>query len=324
MATYFVDKAVGADVNAGTSEGAGNAWETIDKAMNTVAAGDKVWIKASADYLTLSTIDTAGTATAPIVYEGYTTTTGDGGKCTIDGTDNTLTSGIVNGLGSTGLFCLFKNILVRDMTGVGFDMGAGDATMFKNCEATICDDFGFSGDNNIMFEECSSHGNTSGGGFRADLDAFFVGCRSYDNTGIGFDFKTGAAPFCLAHGNSNQQFRCNSSGYGWFINCTADGENAGTTVGFAWSNVSILQQHAVNCIAHDCTTGFSSARNQLEFTISRNNLINSNDTDYSAYDTHTGEVAAVPGFTDEASADYTLASGSAAKAAGFDGGDLQA
>lgn len=323
MATYFVDKAVGADVNAGTSEGAGNAWETIDKAMNTVAAGDKVWIKASADYVTTSTIDTAGTATAPIVYEGYTTTTGDGGKCTIDGTDNTLASGITSGIGGA-LFHLFKNILVRDMTGIGFDMGAGDAVMFKNCEATLCDDYGFSGDNNIMYEECSSHGNTSAGGFNCDLDGCYVGCRAYDNTGVGIEFHTGIALFCVAYGNSAQQFRCASSGYGWFINCTADGENAGSTAGFAWANANILQQMAVNCICYDLATGFISGRNQLEFTISRNNLVNSNTANYSSYATHSGEVTSAPGFTDEASADYTLTSGSAAKAAGFDGGKMQA
>ena len=80
----------------------------------------------------------------------------------------------------------------------------------------------------------------------------------------------------------------------------------------------------MNCIAHDLATGFSSARNIGEVSISRNNLINSNDANYSAFATHTGEVTAVPGFTDEATADYTLTSSPAAKAAGFDGGDLQA
>lgn len=322
MAEYHVSAATGDDADTGLTEAL--AFLTIDKAMNTAqTAGDKVWIKADGDYVNLSTIDVAGAATGPIVYEGYTSTKGDGGKCTIDGTDNTLGSGIVSGIGGA-LFYVFKNILVRDMTGVGFDMGAGDVVLFKNCEATICNDFGFSGDNNIMFEECSSHGNTSGGGFRGDLDTFFVGCRAYDNTGIGFDFKTGSCPFCLAHGNSGVQFRCNSSGYGWFINCTADGENGGSTTGYNWSNSSILQQVAVNCIAHDLNNGFVSARNQLEFTISRNNLINSNNTNYTSYDTHSGEVAAVPGFTDEANADYTLTTGSAAKATAFDGGEQQA
>lgn len=70
--------AVGDDANVGTSEGSGNAWKTIDKAMNTVAAGDKVWVKASANYTELVTIDTVGSIAAPIVFEGYTSTTGDG------------------------------------------------------------------------------------------------------------------------------------------------------------------------------------------------------------------------------------------------------
>ena len=40
MTIYYVDGVVGDDTNAGTSEGSGSAWATIDKAMNTVAAGD--------------------------------------------------------------------------------------------------------------------------------------------------------------------------------------------------------------------------------------------------------------------------------------------
>ena len=82
MATYYVDTAVGDDANAGTSEGAGNAWATIDKAMNTVAAGDKVWVKASGTYDENGNIDTAGSLLSPIEFEGYSSTTGDNGKVT--------------------------------------------------------------------------------------------------------------------------------------------------------------------------------------------------------------------------------------------------
>ncbi len=77
MATYYVDGAVGDDGNLGTSEGAGNAWATLTKAMNTVAAGDKVWVKASATYTETMTMVTVGAQGTPIVFEGYTTATGD-------------------------------------------------------------------------------------------------------------------------------------------------------------------------------------------------------------------------------------------------------
>ena len=83
MATYYVDGLNGSDAAAGTSEG--TAWKTIDKAMNTVAAGDKVWIEDTATYNETATIDTAGTAASPIEFEGYNTTTGDDGQITIDG-----------------------------------------------------------------------------------------------------------------------------------------------------------------------------------------------------------------------------------------------
>lgn len=85
MATYYVDGAVGNDANAGTSPGAGNAWATIGHAASTVAAGDKVNVKNSASYAELVAITTSGSVTANIVWEGYTTTVGDGGRAIIEG-----------------------------------------------------------------------------------------------------------------------------------------------------------------------------------------------------------------------------------------------
>ena len=84
MTTYYVDGAVGNDGNAGTSEGAGNAWATIDHAMNTVAAGDKVFVKATGTYSETPVMDTVGASNNPITFEGYTTTPGDNGKVTVD------------------------------------------------------------------------------------------------------------------------------------------------------------------------------------------------------------------------------------------------
>jgi len=83
MATYYVDVAVGNDSNLGTSEGAGNAWASIGKACQTATAdGDVVWIKASGEYVaedgSTDSIGQVITATNYIIFEGYTTTPGDG------------------------------------------------------------------------------------------------------------------------------------------------------------------------------------------------------------------------------------------------------
>lgn len=85
MTTYYVDTAVGNDSNAGTSEGAGNAWATIQKAMNTVADDDVVYVKASGTYTEDITFVTSGGLVGGnrgILFEGYTSTPGDGGQVT--------------------------------------------------------------------------------------------------------------------------------------------------------------------------------------------------------------------------------------------------
>ena len=57
--------------------------------------------------------------------------------------------------------------------------------------------------------------------------------------------------------------------------------------------------------------------------ISRNNLVNSNTSDYVNTSTFTGEQTGAPQFTGEGSQVYTLASGSPAKGAGFDESQLE-
>jgi len=79
---FYIDSAVGDDGNAGTSEGVGNAWQTIQKGADTVASGEICHIKASSNYVITAQIDfdtQAGTFNSPIKFFGYTTTPGDGG-----------------------------------------------------------------------------------------------------------------------------------------------------------------------------------------------------------------------------------------------------
>lgn len=86
MSTYYVRKN-GNDSNAGTSTGA--AWLTVDKAANTVAAGDTVYIGAGV-YRELVTMDTAGSSGSLITFVGDVTGayTGDAGPVIISAFDN--------------------------------------------------------------------------------------------------------------------------------------------------------------------------------------------------------------------------------------------
>lgn len=89
---FFVDGAVGNDSNAGTAEGSGNAWLTINKAATTAAAGEIVNIKASATYtVNAQTFTNSGNSTSgPILYRGYTTTPGaNDGRPTVTSTTST-------------------------------------------------------------------------------------------------------------------------------------------------------------------------------------------------------------------------------------------
>ncbi len=81
MATYYVRK-TGDDAAAGTSAGA--AWLTIDKAANTVAAGDTVYVGAGT-YREQVTMDTSGSSGSVIRFEADVTgeQTGDAGLVVI-------------------------------------------------------------------------------------------------------------------------------------------------------------------------------------------------------------------------------------------------
>lgn len=101
MTTYYVRK-TGSDAAAGTSPA--TAWLTIDKAANTVVAGDIVWIGAGV-YRELVTIDTSGTNGSEIEWradiEG--SQTGDAGLVIITAlTDETGSGGTGNVLNLNG------------------------------------------------------------------------------------------------------------------------------------------------------------------------------------------------------------------------------
>jgi hypothetical protein len=316
MPTYYVDMAVGNDGNLGTSEGAGNAWKTLGKTQTApIAAGDKVYVKGSADYTETLTIAVVGTAAAPVVFEGYTGSPGDGGMATVNGAAARAT-GLTPAAGSN--FHVFKNFRFTDHTGVGAGNLSGDYFTYKKCRFDNNGGDGLNADQSCLFEGCYAH-NNGGDGFDVGHTTAFICCISNANTANGFGSEGGTFYKCMAFSNGGVGFYTQLNTYHIFIDCVADGDAKDTNEGYDLSVAyTSAQLVVVNCVAYDCTAGFvSNASLNTERSISRNNLVNANTTPYTNFQTFTGEVTAAPAFVSEATQDYTPDVGSPLIGAGF-------
>ncbi len=301
------------DLATGDIVSSDGPWLTIDKAMDEVVNTlTQAWIKASGTYTEKATMDTAGLVGTPIVLEGYTTSIGDNGQITMDATG--LASAIVSGLGSVNGYYVFKNIIATLANSHGFDMvqNTTDVITFKNCRAFNNGGWGFQCDNDSHFEACDAEENSSGG-IDCDLDCTFIACRAWNNTNNGIVSSSGIAYACLVYDNGTGEGIGDTN---ICIACTLDGENAGSN-GIAGGG-STVRQVFVNNILHDWTTGIDVNTSIGESAIVAGNLYNSNGSNTSNLIEGDFKVTAAPGFTDEAGDDYTLASDSAANAAGID------
>ncbi|KKK99763.1 hypothetical protein LCGC14_2629500, partial [marine sediment metagenome] len=160
--------------------------------MNTVAADDKVWVKSDGDYTETFAIDTVGTEGNPIVFKGYDSSIGDGGKVTVDATG--LTDGLTDTV-SGNLFYVFKNFKFTNALSNGVNLD-GDRAIFKNCEFNTNGLGGAAAGavvgHGTMFEACIFSGNT-GDGIQADNQPVVLGCRFLSNTGDGVQANNGGA-----------------------------------------------------------------------------------------------------------------------------------
>jgi hypothetical protein len=330
MTVYYVDGVDGNDGNAGTSEGSGNAWATIDKAMNTVAAGDKVWVKGNGTYVETPNIDTAGASTTPIVFEGYTTTTGDNGKATINsGSTNNLTDT------TTASYYLFKNFIFTGATSHGVSLA--ERFVFINCDFTSNGGHGAQIGGHSNFLNCTFMSNTNEG--IAAASGFYltiVGCvfgnngsKGISNTGANnYIYKSvfyggGVLDHAITSGMDNSVL----------IGCTLDGENSALAYGIDGNNES--WRLIVDNIFHDwdigyyCTdtSGIGSFGASIGYNLF-NSITTGNYRDASADLTATwehygyGDVSGAPAFTDEANDDYTLGASSPAIDAGVQPGGI--
>ncbi len=313
MADYYVDGLDGNDANAGTSEGAGNAWKTIGKAVtHPIVGGDRVFVKASADYPEspdFSSID--GAIATPIVLEGYTSSVGDGGRAVITSdasTEDTL---------HAGNFYSVRNFTVTGGPNPGDTRGIRIKTycVVENCEVDGQSD--------------------TDRGIDMNVGSYAVGCYAHDCSGQGFRFfglggafaciadtcvngflnivKTFGYFYCIARNNLN-----GITGGEPMVNCTVDNvTNSGNGI-VRGSNPALGA--LINCVMINCNVGASAQPAVAsERNWSFNNCVFGNNTDYgSGGSTISGEITTDPTFVDEAAKDYGSDTDSPLIAAGYD------
>jgi len=275
---YFVDITTGNDGDDGLSEG--NAFATLAKAADTVGAASvaeaKVWIKASATYDVQDgtnganmVLATAGTITIPIVWEGYTSSTGDGGIATLSGTSTWDHCIDTNSLS----YQVFKNLRMTLAADNGFEGSTFDWYVFKNCRFDNNGANGVNVDNDCGFMNCSAHNNTSYG-ITADQRVPVINCTSYTNGGRGIDIQNGCIFGCLVYDNGNvEQIHAVESGTA-VINCTVDGDNDGASVGFRYTQTAEAVT-VVNNIFYDLNYAVHSTTDHSELDLIGFNLYNS-------------------------------------------------
>jgi len=324
---YFVDVTTGNNGDSGLTEAL--AWKDLGFAANQVAADDKVWVKASASYIaddpdTATTnweITTAGGNVTPIIWEGYYSSTGDGGVVTVDAQDTNLTC-LLTSIGGN-VYNVFKNFRFTQAAdaGVSLNAGADDHAVFKNCRFDNNADDGIDGDNLVAFEGCLFDNN---GAFGCDVDTLCTAicCIAHSNTGRGIDLS-GARLGCISYSNgtAGREFAMNSGSFqnDVCINCIADGDDGATTIGFFGDPTNSDMYAIVNCIAMDCNEGIRFDGGGTELCIARNNLFYSNTTDRTNWLIGEGDVDGTEDpFRDSGSRDYSLKHGSEAHQTGLD------
>jgi hypothetical protein len=287
--------------------------------MNTVIAGDLVYVKASANYNETATIDIVGTNSNPITFEGYTTTPGDAGQATIHG-QSARASGILDSIAAARCHYVFKNFRITGHTSSGVITDQRHLH-WKNCKFDTNGTAGIQCQSGT-FEACEFSDNSGSGLFATTAGPIVcVGCKFYRNGGAGSDTAGLITLLVGCEFFSNSTTAIDAGGANdtllALVNCVIDGDAKDTTVGVS-TNVSFSPfLTVVNSIIYDCVTGIAS--NLLGGNkISRNNLVNSNTTDYTNYSTLTGEVTTAPSFVDESTQDYTLNAASPAKNTGYD------
>lgn len=185
--------------------------------------------------------------TGPMIFEGYTTSVGDGGKATFDGgTTGTsfsllrIDAGkcsyidlIFNHNGNSGASCIVTN-------------GAGGNQFYKGCVFANGMGSGYHGglafQTLVECEACTNNqSNTSGfAGFRdAGSESCFIRCKSHDNSGnntVGFQTGESVLIDCISTGNGSHGLNSSSTSWLTVKNCDFRG-NSGSAINLSSATV---------------------------------------------------------------------------------------
>lgn len=184
--TYYVDGASGSDGNAGTSTGA--AWKTLAKASTSTTVGDVIYVKASATYNEILTFRSTGTASSPIIWEGYSSTPGDLGRATVEGGNTRASNVRINNCSNN----VVKNFILQGATSEAINYADAISNgFFFNCR--------------ILKGTGTSPASVSSPGYAA-FALTIVGSEISGFTGAGTGTGSGIVlrriEYCEIHGNS--------------------------------------------------------------------------------------------------------------------------
>jgi len=327
MTDYHVDVTSGDNGDTGLTEAL--AWQTLEYAMATAGTGGhKIWVKGSAPYVVqdgandcVLYVDGAGTATAPTVWEGYTSTKGDGGVVTIDANTNTLASAVHVDIAGPA-YHVFKYFRFAGGSGVGFDAATAEQVTCKWCRFDNNDGHGAHLDNYGVLYGCLADSNGDAGlyNYLYGITAF---CIAHSNTNTGISVNRGVISHCLSYengGSTDAQIYCSGNlyGTGFIVQSTAVGTDTigqrGCDIGSAGTTALL-----VNNIMMDCYYGAYAGSDNDELVVADGNLYYSNTTDRENVIAGDNDVSGSSDpFTNSAGNDYTLKSGSEAIDAGID------
>lgn len=260
-----------------------------------LSAGNKIWIRALADYTTVDESDSilyvneSGTAAVPIIWEAHfaeiSDEKGDFGIVTFNA--NTITNAVETAVGGT-VYHVFIGISCENATDDGWNLNAGadDNVVLIRCAAVNNGVWGIDGNNYIAIY--LSYFDTNGsGGIQIDASGVVVNSVVSGNTGDGIYLDNGGGIVVgnLIYNNTGvngMRVEPNLFGSGLVYGCTIDKNNVANSVGIFQDAASPYNWAAINNIITDCVTGIVDDATLRQGAVLYNNLYNSNTTDASA------------------------------------------